>query len=360
MWHRSVAVLAALAAGVLISGCGDSGTGGGNTTPTVHTYLAAGNYGDVIRYSLGSDHSYSYVNETTSDSGSGSYSMSTDPTLTGVYEIAAGENTYYVVELADRIMVTSNPSGNGLNRLVVGLPADLDLSTDYTPAQLAGDYLYLGFDGNTDVYWGGYRVNANNTFTWGVVPDSADPENDASFNFLSYVAAGADFGGGDWAVNAANHSRVTFTESGYPPAVGTVYPGKAMLIDQGPTYGLCLGLRYPTTALTKADVAGTYRYLDVTSDGQTGVGSFNLPASGSTMPYTYKYNGSAGQGSGAGVNYRAVAHVNNMFAMDDTSFSNLLVTYLVVLSDGIMMHFCAEINDTSWTLASYGVSAKIN
>jgi hypothetical protein len=335
-----------------------------NTPPTTnYRYLAAGNHGDIIRYTLRSDHTYSYVNETTHDSGSGAYSMSTNPNLSGVYEITAAGNTYYVVELPGKIMLTSNPSGNGLNKLVVGLTADMDLSTDYTPAQLAGDYLYLGFQDNAISCWGGYRINSQGTYTWGVVPDTMDPEKDASFNFMNYINAGADHGGGNWTINSANHSRINFQEtvaSGLPVCVGTIYPGKAMLIDQGPTYGLCLGLRYPSSPLTQADVAGSYRYLDVTGDGQTGVGYFQLPANGTTMPYYFKYNGAAGQGTGSGIRYRAVSHVNNMFAVDDTSYGALSTTYLLVLSEGVMMHFCYTITGTSWELASCGVSGKIN
>lgn len=364
MNHRFSLSLAVLCAGGLIAQCGDSGTSGGDDTPpTTNTYLAAGNYGDLIRYSLSDDRTYSYVNETTNDSGSGTYTMSADPSLAGVYEVSSGGKTFYVVELADNIMITSNPSGNPLNDLVVGIPSGLNLSTNYTAAELAGDYLFLGFEGSSSIYWGGYHMGANGTVTWGLVPDTMDPETNTSFDFQTYLSSGEEYGGGTWRVNTTDPSRITFVETvmaGVAPAVGTVYPGKAMLIDQGPAHGFCLGLSYPAAPLTKAQVAGRYRYIDVTRDGESGVGYFDLPATGNTVSYYYKY-GPANTGNGTGTNYRVIPRVNNMLGCDEViSATQMYSTFFVVLSDGIMMHFCYEITDTSYTLFSYGVSAKLN
>jgi hypothetical protein len=318
-------------------------------TPIEHKYLATGSYGDVIRYTLDeANHTYSYVNETTGATGSGSYTMSANSSLNGVYEISSNGNTYYVVELADKVMVTSAPSGNAQNELCFGISSELNLSTNYTLADMAGKYLYLVYQDFADSSdWGGFELLSNGTFTYNFGPNYVEDFDDN----VQFSGAGT----GTWAVSSTDPSRVIFTEAA-TDYVGTIYPGKMMMFDQGVGGGFVLGLKYPATHVTQSSVAGTYRFLDITTSGETGVGSYTLPASGGNVSYYYKYNGASGEGTGTASNFAETPTVKNMFQISEVIGSDTYTSYFVILPGEVMMHYC--VGPTS--MVSYGAGAKIN
>jgi hypothetical protein len=354
---------------LLLPGCGDSSDGAGaagaaGSVGAAKTYLATGSQGDLIRYSVTGDHSYSYTNETTGQTGAGTYAVSSDTNMQGIYTVPVGGKTTYAIELADGIFVTSNPSGNASNRMVVGVPADQDLSVDITPAQIAGDFIYVHFSPSwADFAFGGYRLNADGTYTWGVIPMSADP-NDPAFDFANYVHGGSAKGGGTWAVHPTEKSRIVFTETetaGQAPLTGTVHPGKAMLIDEGPGKGFTLGLRYPSAAVSQASLAGAYRFIDLISDGTTGVGWYSIPSSGTSVPWWEQTDDASAAQVGVAPDFAIYSRLHGVgYAMETVNTTEQYYSTFIVLPGEILMHFCYRVDVSPMQMISYGVGARIN
>ena len=325
-----------------------------NNNPPVenkNNYLAAGSYGDVITYEIDEDNnSYSYTNETTGQSDSGTFTASSNSNLPGVYEVSIGGDLFYAVELAEKVFATSLPSGRAENKLCFGISSDLDLSTGYTASDIAGKYLFILYaQVSGEDMWGGYEINEDGTYTW-----QLGPNNVSDFNESSHFSGG---GSGTWEISSTDPSKIIFTEGGVD-YTGTIYPGKAMLIDNGIGEGFTLGIYYPGSHVSQSSIAGQYTYLDLTTDGYQGVGYYNIPSSGGTLDYYWKYNTtSIPEGSDSSSDFAAVPEVNNMFKTTSIVDSQVFTTYFVLLPGEVMLHFCE--GETAG-LVSYGIGAKIN
>jgi hypothetical protein len=205
-------------------------------------------------------------------------------------------------------------------------------------------------------------MNAAGTYTWGVMPDTADPD-DPSFNFTDYVVGGEMHGEGTWAIHPTVSSRILFTETGYAALTGTVYPGKTMLIDEGPANGLTLGIRYPDAPIPQAQIAGTYRFIDATADGATGIGWYSIPASGGTVPWWEQLDDGSPAASGTSTGFQMYSRLYGAgWLLDDFGPPDheQFYTTIIVLPGQILMHFCYRIDVDPYELVSYGVGARIN
>ena len=316
----------------------------------LNNYTASGSYGDVIRYQIDeTNHLFKYYNETTGESDSGAYTKTNNANISGVYEIGFSGNTYHVIELADKVIATSAPSGRLENKLCFGITADLNLSATYSMSDLAGRYLFITYDDfSSDENWGGYELLANGTFTWNIGPD-----DEADFDVNTHFSGG---GTGTWAISPTDPSRVIFTEAGID-YTGTIYPGKAMLLDNGVGQGYTIGINYPSTHVTQSAVAGSYRALDITTDGETGVGTYTMPASGGNLSYYVNYSGVTGIDSGTATNFSPVPQINNMFKASADYDGETFTTWFVLLPGEVMLHFSAG---ESTGLVGYGVGAKLD
>lgn len=325
--------------------------GGENPTGRLSSYFAAGSYGDIITYEINSTNkTFSYVNETTSQSGNGTYVLSTNPNLNGVYEITVGNQFFYGIEIPGKMFATSLPSGNLSNSLVFGLSSEINLSTQTTPSDIAGKYLWIMFHDIQDFEWGGYEILSNGTYTW-----QYGPEDDNDFNESLHFAGG---GSGTWHVSPTNPSRLIFSEPGMNQ-VGTVLPGKMMLIDNGVGMGFITGVKYPSTPVTQSSIVGNYRWLDVTPEGYLGVGTFTLPASGTNVDYYYKYynNPYASSGNSSMTNFRRSTKINNVYIGEDNWENDHFYTALIILPNEAILFFTWD-DDSG--IVSYGLGAKIN
>lgn len=340
----------------LIIGCkkdeiNKPGPSGNNPTGRLSSYFAAGSYGDIIRYEINSSNkTFSYVNETTSQSGNGTYVLSSNPNLNGVYEITVGNQFFYGIEIPGKMFATSLPSGNLSNSLVFGLSSELDLTTQYSPNDFAGKYLWIMYHDIEDFEWGGYQIFADGTYTW-----QYGPEDDNDFNENLHFAGG---GSGTWQISPTNSSRIQFSEPGMNQ-VGTVLPGKMMLIDNGVGMGFIAGVKYPSTPVSQSSIAGNYRWLDVTPEGYLGVGTFTLPASGTNADYFYKYynNPYASSGNSTMFNFRRSTKINNAYIGEDDWENDPFYTALIILPNEAILFFTW--GDDSG-IVSYGLGAKIN
>ncbi len=324
------------------------------TETTTNKYLGSGSYGDVITYEVDEEaNTYKYNNETTGQSDSGTFTYSTDENLSAVYEVTLnGSETYYAIELADEAFATSLPSGRADNALCFSISNEIDLSTDYSASEIAGKYLYIMIydieNQTSSELYGGYDIKEDGTYTWAYGP--ADPA-DFSDNF-------SGGGSGTWEISSTDPSRIIFTEGG-TDYIGTIYPGKAMLIDNGVGYGFSLGVKYPDSPVSQASIAGKYHFLDIMGSEQ-GVGYFTLPASGfQNLDQYMKYNGPTGEITDPTITgFERVSAINNMFKITSNPGNDDYYTYCMLLPGEIMMHFC--LNPDGVKIESYGLSAKID
>lgn len=313
-------------------------------------YLLSGSYGDLIRFEVDKiNNKYSYFNETTMASGKGNFVYSTNPNLNGVYEISSGNKIYYGIELADKMFATSFPAGNQQNLLCFGITAETNLTTNYKAADFAGKYIWVNYNSLLDFEWGGYEIFANGTFTWQFGPDD-DNDFDESKHF-----AGA--GAGNWSISLSDPTRIVFTDKG-ESCIGTVYPNKFMLVDNGYGKGFCAGIKYPANAISQASIAGNYRWLDNTPEGYLGVGTFTLPGIGTSCNYYYKYynNPYVSEGNRTMTNFRPSSKIKNAFIGQDIWDGELFYTSFVVLPGEALLFYSWGKNG----MVSYGVASKIN
>lgn len=321
-------------------------------TPTddYKKYLVSGSYGDIISYEVDKTNmQYTYFNETTNNSGSGDLVYSNNPNLSGVYEMAAGGSTYYGIELANEMFATSFPSGNPQNSICFGLSAEKNLSTQYSPADFAGKYLWVLYLDISDFEWGGFEILENGTFTW-----QFGPEDDNDFDVNTHFAGA---GTGTWAVSPTDPTRIIFTENGVSN-IGSICPGKIMMIDNGPGLGFTAGIKYPDNPVSQASIAGNYKWLDVTPEGYLGVGAFSLPASGTECNYYYKYynNPYASEGNEVMTNFHRSAKVNNAFiGQDEFDGDTFYTSFLVLPGEALLFYTWGDDG-----MVSYGVAGKIN
>lgn len=344
---------------VLIGSCNkeDDTIPNNNINPPVaskNNYLASGSYGDIITYEIDvSNKTYSYINETTGQSGNGTFSTSSNINFNGVYEITIGGDMFYAVELAEKVFVTSLPSGRADNKLCFGISSDLDLLNDYTMSDLSGKYIYVNYDNITR--WGGYEIKSDGTYTRKQGPDDETTFEEATG--FSGTGTGAEAGSGTWEIlSSSNSTRVIFTDTEEgTESIGTIYPGKVLLIDHGVGCGFSVGVKYPNTHSTQSSIAGTYRFLDVDlENNESGLGYYTLPAAGGNVDGLFKY--SDYEGSISASNFAPVSAVNNMFKMSNEYEDITVTTLMVILPGEVMLHF----NANSAGSINHGAGAKIN
>ncbi|MDD4150441.1 MAG: hypothetical protein PHE33_10475 [Bacteroidales bacterium] len=333
---------------------------------TKKNYVVAASYGDLISFSIDKENmSYSFNNETTNQTGNGSFVMSPNPRLSGVYEVNQSGTTQYIVEIPDVITITSLQLGNPLNKMAVGLSADLHNSNTYTIADFAGKYLYMNFDDGEKYpgeFWGGTQINSDGTYTVG-----PGDENITNFSFVGY-------GNGNMSIDENDNSRILFYEIGSTePVIGIVLPGKALLIDNGIGNGFSLGVAYPNSPVSQSSLAGSYKGILLTTGSGQGAMNFEIPASGSGLSYYVKFNSGEtydvvnGSSATNVVNsFERVSTLNNVFKMvqtitldGDPPFES--TAYFVMLPGDILMYFGIEEDDqNNEYVAAYGISGKIN
>jgi hypothetical protein len=315
-------------------------TGAGNH------YFSVNSHGDPITFNVDAQNgTYSFTNESTNQSSSGSFTISSDPNLNGVYETS---NNHFIIELPDEAFVTSLHLGRQDYNIVFGLTSERDLSGD----DLSGNYIFLTYtDAGLDDC-GGYRVNNDGTFSYGIAPE---PDSiTAPFDYFQ------GSGSGTWVVDPNDSSRVIATE-GVEDFYGTIYPGKIMVFSNGPGAGFIVGLVYPSSPVSPAQIAGRYHGIDYSLEsGEYGVGYYDLPSSNAPVSYYVEYSGSSGTQSGITTGSLARhGYVNNLFEVDDVEPGEYDDTgYFLLLPGEIMLHFIED--NLTGELINYGIAAKIN
>ncbi len=350
---------------LLISACdkddkpsGPADPGGSNGTGDiegVYTYIGAGSYGDVITYEIDHDNNIiSFINETTGQTGQGSFVLSSEPVLEGLYEITIGGSIYYGIESPGKSFATSLPSGNSENVICFALSADHDLSEDYLTGDIAGKYISINYHdlgGDPDIMFA-YEIFANGTYTWGMVPD--DPSDFGNQHF-------GGGGSGTWEICETDPSRIIFLEDGIE-YIGAIYPGEIMIIDNGYGYGFQVGVRYPDTPITVVSVAGKYRFIDVTVEGYLGYGYFEIPPTGNEMFVWSHYPAYPELDEiGTGTEFVHAGNFNNAFWSDyhleDDGQWYVFHNGMIILPGELMLYFCWGEHSG---IVSFGIASMIN
>jgi hypothetical protein len=188
----------------------------------------------------------------------------------------------------------------------------------------------VNYDKLDEFGWGGIEVLADGSFTWGV-----GPEGDAGFDETQHFAGA---GAGTWSISQTDPSRIIFRAFGNNYN-GTIYPGKALIMENGNGYGFTLGLKYPANPVSQASIAGKYNWVEFTPEGYRGTGSFVLPASGTTASfYSYYYNNpyfsSATQTMS---NFKRSSTIKNTFTGELLSEGELFYTSFIALPGELLI-----------------------
>lgn len=326
-------------------------------------YLMAASYGDLITMTIDRDQmTYSFHNETTSESGNGALTLSTNPYLKGIYETMAGTKVQYTVELPGVVAISSMPMGNTANKLCFGISSDIHQKNNYTFQDLAGEYIFINFDDDElepGEFWGGAKFNVDGSYTWGF--GDADIEAANSIKFSGN-------GSGTLTLSSTDKSKMIFTEGIYQ-VTGSIYPGKLLLMDNGPGNGFAVGVAYPSTPVLQSSMAGTYKFIDIAAFAGQGVGYFTLPASGQVVTYYAKYNDGSEFLDTTGVtieSFERVQSLNNVYKLvqkiDDGGGTQYITSYMILLPGELLMYFTLEYSSSlgKIVVSSYGIGAKTN
>ncbi|NLJ82496.1 MAG: hypothetical protein GX330_05155 [Bacteroidales bacterium] len=149
---------------------GDGNNNDTNGTQTsVHHYFTAASDGNIISLTIDRNNfTYSFINETTNESGSGTLKLSSNPKLSGVFETTISGKTHYTIELPGVAVISSIPLGNTLNKICFGVSSDIHEQNNYTMSDFVAKYLFLNFDDSEkdpNTFLGGYEIFDNGTYT---------------------------------------------------------------------------------------------------------------------------------------------------------------------------------------------------
>ncbi|MGI6321657.1 MAG: hypothetical protein ACOXZK_12075 [Bacteroidales bacterium] len=341
------------------------GGGGGNDNqpeapielkPGVRHYFTSASYGDIIQLTIDGDNStYSFINETTGETGSGPLSVSSNPKLNGIFQTVIAGKTYHTIELPGVAVISTLKLGNTLNSICFGISSDIHVENDYTMEDYAGKYLFLNFDDSEkdpDYTLGGYEVFNNGAYTWTFI--------EWEYNQPIYAGEGS----GTFYFAGEDNSRVEYVESDGYSGFGSVLPGKLFLMDNGEGYGFAVGVETPSAPITKSQIAGSYKFVSVISHGVTSVGYYSLPATGNNVTF-YETDGEGNvydsADEGAVVHYYdRIPSLNNVFKLVSTveieGYQANNTSYFILLPGEMMMYFALD----SGEVVAYGLALKVN
>lgn len=346
----------------LFSSCGDDGgddkpaatTNNGGGTATANKYSGAAAVGDLVTFSINkSAGTYEVTNETTNSTETGSFSVETDAAFAGIYRVAAAADTFFAVELDDKIVAANFPSGNPANDISLGVSSEIDNSGNL--AQIAGDYVYVklgSYLATQPMEWGVFTTN--NDSLWGISMDNGNNgPQDTNINRPITEAAIASLQNGfagSWAV-ANDRLNINIDGSAYTGYVYAAGSTAAFIIDLGPNNGAVYGFKIddnfnPTNAI------GSYKYVDFYTDGDRGAGNYVIDSNGD-LTYSWTDGSAANTKLNVSLGTLLQSNIPNVWYIENAQPN--LDLYLVVAGDAIMHYLF--LNDQFY---SWGAGAQIN
>lgn len=276
-------VLFALVVALAACGTSESGTDatGGTDTPaadettgTPRTYGGSGSYGDLLVFTIDpAAGTCEVVNETTDKTVKHAYTVLSGD-MEGVLQVKADADVFHAVELGDKLIAATFPTGNAQNTISFGLAQTT--AGAIVQKNLPGDYVYIIVSGEEvngsadNREWGVLSVIDDGTVR---VKVYATGDGDKSG---SPALAPEDFSGtfpvespdltGTWTVDATMGSRFNVTLSGAASALtGYAYapdPNAVFVLDMGEGKGFLIALKILPT-LTLANLVGEYKFVNV-------------------------------------------------------------------------------------------------
>jgi hypothetical protein len=254
-------------------------------------YKGSASRGDLVTFEINkTDKSYLINNETTGNVSGGTYSIMNGQ-LSGVYKVTTGDNNFYAVELDDQVIAANFPSGNSENKITFGISAGIN--NVGREAQIAGDYIYIHFS-NTAVNgnvrnkeWGIVSVLQSGTlyiksYATGGTPGISGLTTLAPENFNLTLPLSAGNLQGSWSVNGNDKVKLNVGINGtqYAGFSYATSTSAVFLLDMGVGNGYILGLKIPATPVTINQIAGTYKFVGVVSDGKKLAGNAIIKTDG--------------------------------------------------------------------------------
>jgi len=335
-----------------------------NNDPTdvIKAYSGSGSKGDLITFSINqTNKTYSVHNETTGNDDNGTYTVKTGD-LNNIYEVTASGETFFAVELSDKIIAANFPTGNSENDISFGVSSSLSYLNN--SANIIGDYTWIimtndEIDGSTaNKVWGVMTVNSDGTWI------KKNYKGGSGFSSNTGYLAPNDFSEtlpltsgdeqGTWEVNGTHEERLNVTINGVVGTLtGYVYGdanSSAFLLDLGTGNGFLLGVKNTNTNIS--NIAGTYSFIDVARDGSKGAGNYVISSTGNV---SWNHITTEGTGVDSGTfDFTQCPNLKNVYYCEgDEKLGNI---YGVICGD-IIIHFLFKKDDGSFS--SYGAGGKI-
>ncbi len=362
-------------------GCGQGAEGGNqnnlnnqnnNSGQPTATYSGSAAHGDLVVFEVDEvGQTYTIYNETTGTQASGSYSLSTVPQLQGVWEVSNGTETSFAVNLPGTLIAANFDTGRLENNISFGVNAELDNTGKV--ALIQGNYIYIGIsneplNGSTDYKEWGILTVGDGTWvgdayaTGGLAVNPGDLEPRSPEEATLPVPATGTMQGGDWSVNGVHKERLDVTVAGAPGALtGYVYADNesaAFLLDLGEGNGFYLALKIPDAPLSRADVAGTYKMIQVTGDGLKAAVNVDFPASGDATYFQKYHDGTTVSGVLTDISFSP--SINNTLSAKEM-FTGGYNEIVIAMAGDAALYFMFECLDseTSCTFIGYGAGARL-
>lgn len=280
----------------------DSSTVDQGGTTTGQSYHAAAGIGDLLNYTLdltGMTYSYQIIESEyglANQTGSGTLTKNAD----GTY--STSNDPAQLIVLPNNMIIGGAEIGEGDQTTTMAFAGVPTLTTNYSPAEIAGVYNYVDYHCDEALvggvctagyraYHGTFRVKTDNTLE---ICDEGDIEDATNHPCTDGV------GQGTWSDRGNGLIDVTFM--GMSIATAMVLPsangGKVLVVDmknvnmldQGP--GLVIGVK--RQALLSENISGNYNYVD--TDLEYGVATFPDPNnSGNTESFSILHTDDQGQ-----------------------------------------------------------------
>lgn len=335
-----------------------NGNGGGNGGGiNVNKYSGSASYGDLVTFSIDQDNqSYVLTNETTGNTETGNYEVSTDSLFRGVYKVEANTETFFGIELDDKLVTANFPSGNSNNDISFGVSSEIDNSGKLN--QIAGDYFYVKLGSylsqGEPMEWGVFTASTDSL--WGVYVDNGDngPEDtiiNRPLNYNNNHFTGNSF---DFAYSI-NNDRIDIIGDGQN-MTGYVYVSgntSVFLIDQGTGLGTFIAYKIDDN-FNLANAIGDYKFIDFSTNGEKGAGNFKIDINGD-IAYSWT-DGTIGN-TDLNVdllNPLVVSNIPNVWYAENINADQENL-YVVIAGDAIM-HYLFDVN---YNFIGYGAGAKL-
>lgn len=349
--------------GGVLSSCKKDDETTPETSQTTNTYSGSASHGDLMTFEINqSNKTYTLYNETFKKTETGSYVVKESGNFNGLYEAKAGGESFYAVELDDKVIASNFPSGNASNEISFGVSSELDNTGK--ESQVAGNYIYVRM-GNVPINgspqykeWGIFTATADGKIH---LVDAAsggsgdydvfDPETvDQIPGLFPRTAQECNYSG-TWSFHGNKKGQMNVsldgnTVSGYAYVSGNQ---TVMLMDLGTGEGFALA--YKITYSSLASIAGNYKFVDTWSDGTIGAGVYNI-SSGGTVSY-YHIDKKGKESSDSFGPLQQLSQLSNVYGYYDASEEE---TYYLIVTGDAIMHF---IFDDYGVYQSYGAGAKI-